>query len=97
MNISIQWEELMPTTVSGHAVKVTYVYSSFEKSEIDALKEKLKEDIGCGILSVTKDELDVSEVTDYSGYPVSEPGKECANCQEWDCFGCKVKEIHNDL
>ena len=71
MNISIQWEELMPTTVSGYAVKVIYVYSSFEKSEIDALKEKLKEDIGSGIVSVTKDELDISEVTDYSGYPVS--------------------------
>lgn len=23
-------------------------------------------------------------------------GNPCANCQEFDCFGCKVKEIDND-
>ena len=51
MELSINYEELMPTTVIGHAIKITYVYSSFDKEEIDKLKERLADEIGTGIVS----------------------------------------------
>lgn len=54
MKLSINYEELMPTTVSGHAIKITYVYSSFDKEEVDKLKERLADEIGTGIVSTTK-------------------------------------------
>lgn len=54
MKLSINYEELMPTTVSGHAIKITYVYSSFDKEEVDKLKERLADEIGTGIVSTIK-------------------------------------------
>lgn len=51
MKLSINYEELMPTTVSGHAIKITYVYYSFDKEEIDKLKARLADEIGTGIVS----------------------------------------------
>ena len=54
MKLSINYEELMPTTVSGHAIKITYVYSSFDKEEVDKLKERLADEIGTGIVATIK-------------------------------------------
>ena len=54
MKLSINYEELMPTTASGHAIKITYVYSSFDKEEVDKLKERLADEIGTGIVSTIK-------------------------------------------
>ena len=50
MTISISYEELKPTTTSGYSIKLSYVYSSFEKEEIDELKEKLADEIGTGLV-----------------------------------------------
>ena len=60
MRIYIDFEELMPTTISGHAIKISYVCSSFNKQEIDDLKARLRKEIGSGIIS---DDISVSQLT----------------------------------
>mgnify|MGYP007122041053 CR=1 FL=1 len=49
MNATITFERLMPTTVNGDAIKVTTIYSSFDKEEIDNLEADLQKSIGAGI------------------------------------------------
>ena len=56
MTLSINYEELMPTTVSGYTIKITYVYSSFNKEEVDKLKERLADEIGTEIVSTIEED-----------------------------------------
>ena len=59
MKLSINYEELMPSTVAGYAIKISYIYSSFNKQEIDDLKAKLKDEIGTGIISEINKDFEV--------------------------------------
>lgn len=49
MKATTTFERLMPTTVSGDAIKVTTIYYSFNKEEIDNLEADLQKSIGAGI------------------------------------------------
>jgi hypothetical protein len=53
--MSINYRRLNPTTTGGDAIIVSYVFSSFDTKEINAMEEKLKEEVGSGI--VAKDVL----------------------------------------
>ena len=46
MKCTISYERLQPTTVCGESIKVTHLFSSYNKDEIDALEKKLEESIG---------------------------------------------------
>lgn len=50
MNCTIRYERLQPTTVCGESIKVTYLYSSYNKDEIDALEKKLEGSIGAAMV-----------------------------------------------
>lgn len=43
------FERLMSTTADGELIKVTTIYSSFDKEEIDNLQADLQKSIGAGI------------------------------------------------
>ena len=45
------YEPMKPDTVSGYSIKVTTIYTSFNKEAIDALSEEFKKGIGSGIMS----------------------------------------------
>lgn len=45
------YEPMKPDTVSGYSIKVTTIFSSFNKDDIDALLEEFKKNIGSGIMS----------------------------------------------
>ena len=51
MKMFTMYERLKPDTVSGHAVKVTTIYSSFNINEIDKLQEELRNSIASGVVS----------------------------------------------
>lgn len=52
MNVSVTYERVdCPNTISGHSIKIITTYSSFDKEEIDRLEEKLRDDIGTGIIA----------------------------------------------
>lgn len=56
------YEPMKPDTVSGYSVKVTTIYSSFNKGEIDALSEEFKKNIGSGIMSNGYEVIDNDKV-----------------------------------
>ena len=47
----IVYERLNPTTYDGEIIKVTTFFSSFDKTEIDKLEEKLENIIGTALVS----------------------------------------------
>lgn len=51
MKMFTMYERLKPDTVSGHSIKVTIVYSSFDINEIDKLQEELRNSIASGVVS----------------------------------------------
>ena len=51
MKVYTYYEPLKPDTVAGYSIKVTTIYSSFNKEAIDALSEEFKKKIGSGIVS----------------------------------------------
>ena len=50
MKVYTYYEPMKPDTVSGYSIKVTTIYSSFNKESIDALSEEFKKKIGSGIV-----------------------------------------------
>lgn len=48
------FERLMSTTADGELIKVTTIYSSFDKEEIDNLQKELQKTIGAGITGFYK-------------------------------------------
>ena len=46
MNEEIQWERLTADTQRGDAIKVSHIYSSMNKTEIDELQKSLQQNIG---------------------------------------------------
>lgn len=46
MNETISFKRLAPSTISGEQIAITYVYSSFDKSEIDKIEEYLRDSLG---------------------------------------------------
>lgn len=50
MKAIITYERLLPTTADGELIKVTTLYSSFDKEEIDNLQADLQKSIGAGIM-----------------------------------------------
>ena len=61
MKLSITYEELMPSTVAGYAIKISYIYSSFDQKEVDKLKSSLKDEIGTGIISEINKDFEVEQ------------------------------------
>lgn len=49
MKAMTTFERLTPTTADGEMIKVTTLFSSFNKEEIDNLQADLKKSIGVGI------------------------------------------------
>ena len=45
-------KRLMPTIADGERIKVTTIYSSFDKEEIDNLQADLQKAIGAGITMI---------------------------------------------
>ena len=52
MKVITTFERLMPTTADGELIKVTTLYSSFNKEEIDNLQADLQKTIGAGITMI---------------------------------------------
>lgn len=52
MKATTTFERLMPTTADGEVIKVTTLYSSFNKEEIDNLQADLQKSIGAGITMI---------------------------------------------
>lgn len=50
MRTYISYQRLEPDTINGETLKVTQVYSSHDKSEIDKLEESLQKQIGNGLI-----------------------------------------------
>lgn len=46
------FERLTPTTADGEMIKVTTIFSSFNKEEIDNLQADLQKSIGAGITMI---------------------------------------------
>ena len=46
MNETISFKRLAPSTISGEQIAITYVYSSFNKGEIDKIEEYLRDSLG---------------------------------------------------
>lgn len=59
----ITYELLKPTTVSGHAIKVSICFSSFDKAEIDKLHEYLRDNVGTGLVSEVLMDASVKDQT----------------------------------
>ena len=51
MNSITIYEVLKPTTTDGYSVKISTIYSSQNKEEIDQLVKACKEEIGSGIVT----------------------------------------------
>ena len=52
MKATTTFERLIPTTADGELIKVTTIYSSFDKEEIDNLQADLQKAIGAGITMI---------------------------------------------
>ena len=50
MNVSMHYERLAPTTVSGDSIKLSIIYSSFNIDEIDKLEDAFEKGIGTMIV-----------------------------------------------
>lgn len=61
MKTQITYERLNPDTTNGEAIKVTAIYSSFDKHEIDALEDVYVDKIGSGVVVEIKDKGGDSE------------------------------------
>lgn len=70
MKTTITFERLMPTTADGELIKVTTLYSSFDKEEIDNLQKDLQKSIGAGItmLETENDDKCVGCYWNYNGF-----------------------------
>lgn len=58
MKVYTYYEPMKPNTVSGYSIKVTTIYSSFNKEAIDALSEEFKKRIGSGLMSDCEEEAE---------------------------------------
>lgn len=52
MKATTTFERLNPTTADGDLIKVTTIYSSFDKEEIDNLQADLQKAIGAGLTMI---------------------------------------------
>ena len=50
MKLQAKYKRHLPDTILGEKIEVTYIYSSFDGREIDAVEEQLKQTIGDGII-----------------------------------------------
>lgn len=64
MKAMTTFERLMPTTADGEVIKVTTIYSSFDKEEIDNLQAGLRSSIGAGVMVDTDITSQKSKLTD---------------------------------
>lgn len=64
MKAMTTFERLMPTTADGELIKVTTIYSSFDKKEIDNLQAGLQSSIGAGVMTDTDITSQKSKLTD---------------------------------
>ena len=55
MKQQITWEETKCDSVNGYGIKIHYLYTSFNKDEIDELKEWCMEHLNSGV--VVKDQM----------------------------------------
>lgn len=51
MNSITIYEVLKPTTTAGYSVKISTIYSSHNKEEIDQLVKACREEIGSGLVT----------------------------------------------
>ena len=51
MRIDTTWHENMGDTVNGDSITITTTISSFDRKEIDELKNKLSNNIGYGLMA----------------------------------------------
>lgn len=58
MKAMTTFERLMPTTADGEVIKVTTLFSSFNKEEIDNLQADLRKSIGVGITTIEETKND---------------------------------------
>lgn len=50
MKLQVHYKRHDPDTILGEKLEVTYVYSSFDSREIDAVEDQMREKIGDGII-----------------------------------------------
>lgn len=50
MKQQITWEETKGDSVNGYGIKIHYLFTSFDKSEIDELKARCEENIKGGLV-----------------------------------------------
>ena len=50
MKLQINYKRHDPDTLLGEKLEVTYVYSSFDSREIDAIEEQVRQQIGDGLI-----------------------------------------------
>ena len=50
MKQQVTWEETKGDSVNGYGVKIHYLFTSFDKSEIDELKARCKQNIADGLV-----------------------------------------------
>lgn len=56
MRVYTTWRRLKSDTINGDGLMVTTIYTSYDKTEIDALEEKAKEQVGTGLIYEAKTE-----------------------------------------
>ena len=61
MKVLVTWERLAPDTVGGYRLKVTIIYMSFDKDEIDKLERNMGETIAIIIDNVELKEKESEE------------------------------------
>ena len=50
MKIQVKYKRHLPDTILGEKLEVTYVYSSFDGREVDAMEEQVRKAIGDGLI-----------------------------------------------
>ena len=50
MKLQVNYKRHLPDTILGEKLEVTYIYSSFDGREVDAMEEQVRKAIGDGLI-----------------------------------------------
>ena len=58
MKVQVKYKRHDPDTLLGEKLEVTYIYSSFDGREVDAMEEQVRKTIGDGLIGeITPDDM----------------------------------------